>query len=72
MNTSNRIITALLLIVLAVLLFGPMGLIVIIPALLAMSGGKDAVRFFVFLKKHPVHGYAVLAAWVALMAWLFG
>lgn len=72
MNANNRIITALLLLVLAFLLFGPVGLVVIIPVLLAMSHGKDAVRFFVFLKKHPVHGYAILGAWVALMAWLFG
>lgn len=62
----------IILAILAFLLFGPVGLVVIIPVLLAMSHGKDAVRFFVFLKKHPAQGYAILGAWVALMAWLFG
>lgn len=72
MNANERIAVAVVLVVFALLVFGPMGLIVILPVLLAPSEGKDAVRFYRFLRKHPVKGYIALGSWVALMAWLFG
>ena len=72
MNVSARIAVAFVLVVFALLVFGPMGLIVILPVLFAPSEGKDLVRFYRFLRKHPVKGYTILGSWVALMAWLFG
>lgn len=72
MNANERIAVAVVLVVFALLVFGPMGLVVILPVLLAPSEGEDAVRFYRFLRKHPVKGYIALGVWVALMAWLFG
>lgn len=72
MNANERLAVAVVLVVFALLVFGPMGLVVILPVLFAPSEGKDLVRFYRFLRKHPAKGYAILGSWVALMAWLFG